>query len=415
MTVGNSQIGNSQIGNSQIGHSHVGGTMGASAAVPAAATLAADAPAARRSGWLFHPLVDFFCLGGGSLLALAVLALFVPVREAQVTVAVWALAATHAINHPHFAHSYQLFYAGFRRKAFGDAFPPGLRRRYLFAGVAVPLLLAAWLAGTVLAGDKRMLGWAGNAMVFFVGWHYAKQGYGMAMLDAVLKRRFFAAGEKRLLLWNAHACWLLAWLLGNDLVSVANLWGLAYYSFAVPGWLLWVAVAAAAASGLALLAVLLRKGRREGWRLPWNGLLAYGASLYAWLVFVQVNPLFLLVVPAFHSLQYLVVVWRFQINRARAHPLAALRPAERGWLAQLPSLAGLRISFFLLLGIGLGWLGFWGLPEWLGRSVGYDRATFGPTLFLFCCWIFINLHHYFLDSVLWRRENPETKRWLFGG
>ncbi len=246
---------------------------------PGAAPAARDAgPATRRQGWLFHPLIDVFCLGGGSLLALMVLALVVPTQGLQVEIAIWALAAAHVVNHPHFAHSYQIFYSGFRGKAFGETFPPGLRRRYLFAGLAVPLLLAGFFAACVLAGDAQAIGYAGNAMVFLVGWHYAKQGYGMAMLDAVLKRRFFTAGEKRLLLWNAYLCWLLSWVLANHYASVVNMWGLAYYTFALPDWLLGLFYAAAGGSSGATLWMLLRKGRAEAWRLPWNGLLAYGTT-----------------------------------------------------------------------------------------------------------------------------------------
>ena len=80
----------------------------------------------------------------------------------------------------------------------------------------------------------------------------------------------------------------------------------------------------------------------------------------------------------------------------------------------LPSLGNLRLTVFLVVGVLLGWLGFWGLPGWLNGSVDYDRGIFGPTVFLFVCWIFINIHHYFLDNVMWRRENPETRRFLFG-
>ncbi len=38
---------------------------------------------------------------------------------------------------------------------------------------------------------------------------------------------------------------------------------------------------------------------------------------------------------------------------------------------------------------------------------------FGPTLFMFVFWIFVNVHHDFLDSVMWPRENPNTGRLLF--
>ena len=80
----------------------------------------------------------------------------------------------------------------------------------------------------------------------------------------------------------------------------------------------------------------------------------------------------------------------------------------------MPSIANLRFILFLFLAVALGFLGFLGLPEWLGRTIDYDSAIFGPTLFYFCFWTFINVHHYFLDNVMWRKENPETRRYLFG-
>ena len=52
-------------------------------------------------------------------------------------------------------------------------------------------------------------------MFFTVAWHYAKQGYGILILDAVLKGTPFSPREKRHLLWNAHLAWPTAWLLAN--------------------------------------------------------------------------------------------------------------------------------------------------------------------------------------------------------
>jgi hypothetical protein len=104
-----------------------------------------------------------------------------------------------------------------------------------------------------------------------------------------------------------------------------------------------------------------------------------------------------------------VVVWRYQLNRTNAAPDAVTRPGRL-----LPSVGSVRLAVFLALGILLGWLGFWGLPAWLNGAIAYDRAALGPTVFLFVFWIFINIHHYFLDNVMWRRENPETRRFLFG-
>jgi hypothetical protein len=384
--------------------SQVGGSV---LAVPPVAAPAVTA--APRSGWLFHPLVDFFCLGGGSMLVLGALMLVPSSMALQADFAFWALIVAHVINHPHFAHSYQIFYSGFRRKAFGDSFEPGLRLRYVFAGIYVPILLGAYLVTTIVMGSVAALAYGANAMFFLVGWHYVKQGYGMAMLDAVLKKRFFKPAEKKVLLWNGYAGWLVSWLYVNQIVAKFDYWGLAYYSFATPAWMMDAAFVAAGVTTLALVAMVLLKAVKEQGRLPWNGLIGYVVSLYGWLILARINPLFTLFVPAFHSLQYLVVVWRYQLNRTRAAPDAGSRPA-----GVLPSIGLLRNVLFLVLGVLFGYLGFWGLPEWLNGHVAYDRALFGASVFLFVFWIFINIHHYFLDNVMWRRENPETRRHLFG-
>ena len=375
----------------------------------------ARGPAFARGGaasagraWLFNPVVDVLCLGGASLIALPLFWLLVP-ASATAQVAVIAMAMAHVINHPHFANSYQIFYGGFGAKAFGTELEPRLRWRYRFAGLVVPLLLGGFLAVAALAGDVRTLGFAGNLMFLLVGWHYAKQGYGMAIVDSVLKRRFYDAGDKRALLLNAYACWGLSWLIANRAVAMQDLWGLKYYTFAVPAFVYWAVVGLVVASGLL---VLWRLGRRllAGRGLPWTGLLAYAVTLYLWLIFVRLDPRFLLLVPAFHSLQYLVVVWRYKLNEAASRPAA---PAETR-IAGLTGYAWLRMTSFLLVGIVLGWALFWGLPRWLDGSVAYDKKAFGPALFLFAFWIFVNVHHYFLDNVMWRRENPTTKRYLFG-
>ncbi len=375
-------------------------------ATPEAGALAR--PASRR--WLFNPVVDVLGLGGAALLTLPLIWLLLPsTAVAQREMAIFAVAMTHFINHPHFANSYQIFYGNFAAKAFGRAGDPLLRWRYRIAGIVVPLALAGFLAGCVLAGDARTLGFAGNLMFLLVGWHYAKQGYGMAIVDSVLKRRFYGTAEKRALLWHAYACWSLSWLIGNRAVAMQDLWGLKYYTFAVPDWLYYALVALVAASGLWLLACLLRR-HLAGKGLAWTGLLAYGVTLYLWLLFVRIDVRYLLVVPAFHSLQYLVVVWRYKLNEAAARP-AGPQEARFGGLT---AYAWLRLLAFLLVGVAVGWALFWGLPGWLDKWVGYDHALFGTTLFFFAFWIFVNVHHYFLDNVMWRRENPLTKRFLFG-
>ena len=142
-------------------------------------------------------------------------------------------------------------------------------------------------------------------------------------------------------------------------------------------------------------------------------MLAYAVSLYLWLLFVQVNPLWLLVVPALHSLQYLIVVWRYELNFERGRE-GAHEPLE---VPLVERVFGRRyyasMALFVVTGMLIGYLGFWGVPKFLDTFMPYDRSVFGGTMFLFVFWIFINVHHYFLDNVMWRRENPDTRKYLF--
>ncbi|TIM61068.1 MAG: hypothetical protein E5Y58_33240, partial [Mesorhizobium sp.] len=141
--------------------------------------LSADAVpvAAAPQKYLFGPVADFLMLGGSAFLILPVL-FFVPLKYEGFVGATMLLLA-HLINHPHFAHSYQLFYRNFGRKVRGDGYDKNLQVRYIFAGIVVPLIMGGFFAYGSIAGNARLLGYAGNAMAFFVGWHYVKQGYGM--------------------------------------------------------------------------------------------------------------------------------------------------------------------------------------------------------------------------------------------
>ena len=37
------------------------------------------------------------------------------------------------------------------------------------------------------------------------------------------------------------------------------------------------------------------------------------------------------------------------------------------------------------------------------------RAALGATPYFAAFFAFVNIHHYFMDHVIWRRENPETR------
>ena len=63
-----------------------------------------------------------------------------------------------------------------------------------------PVVLGLALLAVAVTGRHDLLGYGYNIMGFSVGWHYVKQAYGMAMVDAALKRRYLPDSDKKVLL-----------------------------------------------------------------------------------------------------------------------------------------------------------------------------------------------------------------------
>ncbi len=357
--------------------------------------------------WINGPWIDFLTLGGGSFVVLGALAAFFPRDEAsRAALAGTMLMLAHFVNHPHFAHSYQLFYRDFMRKAFSGESP--LAARYRFAGIMIPAMLAAFFAVALSEGTAALLGLAGNLMFFTVGWHYAKQGYGILMLDAARKGVRFPVSARRWLLGNTHLVWFTWWLVANDALKAKQLWGIEYYLLDVPDAVLIPMVALAALSSAATAWRLFAACRTAG-AVPVNGLIAYAAAAYVWLFAGRLDPILLFVVPFFHSLQYMAVVWRYQLSVEADRRDSRNRAGWRKWVRTAPF--GLA-RFAVVAGI-LGAAGFWWAPLAADALSDYDRAAFGTAACLFVAWTFINTHHYFIDNVIWRRGNPEMARHLF--
>ncbi|GJL90437.1 hypothetical protein [Hyphococcus sp.] len=355
--------------------------------------------AASREGWLFSPTIDFLGLGGGSLLALAAITLLTSPETHYAVFSITSLWLANIVNHPHFAHSYQIFYRNFKNKLTHKDYPAALRARYVFSGIIAPISLAVFFAASFAFSSPKALGYGASIMFFMVGWHYVKQGYGMAMVDAVLKKRFFNNREKNALLLNAYATWIFAWMFVNRIISEHNFFGLDIPVFNAPDFLLYPAAAAAIASAGWTVCLLGHGALNQGRRYPVNGLLAYGVSLYPWLLFGKINPVYFTLVPLFHSLQYMTVVWRYELNTNESE-------TKRNPLVHLAQFYG----FAVLLGA----VAFWGAPILLADMFSFDNSPFTGYSVLAAFWAFINVHHYLMDNVMWRKGNPDVAQNLFG-
>ena len=48
----------------------------------------------------------------------------------------------------------------------------------------------------------------------------------------------------------------------------------------------------------------------------------------------------------------------------------------------------------------------------LGATPGDRTLGLGETPYFAAIFVFVNIHHYFMDFVIWRRENPRTRHLL---
>ena len=77
-------------------------------------------------------------------------------------------------------------------------------------------------------------------------------------------------------------------------------------------------------------------------------------------------------------------------------------------------MTGVQTCALPILGIVLaGWLAFEFVPNEIDTALGTFKS-WQMFFFFTAATLFINIHHYFIDNVVWRFNSPEVKRYLLG-
>jgi len=316
-----------------------------------------------------------------------------------------AYYASFVINNPHFTVTYFLFYKHVRERALGSVFPPVQRIRYVTAGFLVPLILGVWAVTGLLHSSARTMGLLVEAMFFLVGWHYVKQGFGILAVLSGRRGYRFSPFERWVLLAHCFAGWAYSWAEPASPPRELQEKGIVFTSLLRPAWLESLTAVLFAVSTLVLIATLARKILRERRLPPLAPLTGYLVSIWLWIVYSSLDRLTMYVLPALHSIQYLYVVWLWKRNEARAHE----GPPDFG------KPAAVQIGTLAVASLGLAFLVFKLIPSFLDGafvpSPNKPGAHFplGQTPYFAAIFLFVNIHHYFLDHVIWRRDNPETR------
>jgi hypothetical protein len=337
-----------------------------------------DNAAPATAAAMLSPVVDILCVGGLSLLVLIPLLLSGRTDLVIIGAGAQAWFAT-LFNMPHFMASYRIIYRSRE-----------MIRRHKWASIYVPaiLLLYALLAIWEAQYSRVLLIVLVAVSGAYLAWHYTGQVWGMMASYAYLDGRSFDKVERFLVRTSLRIllAWHFTWFFYTYVRDPAAIRPFYYL------------VSAGTVVAFALGLAGLEKMRRRTGKLPPTRALVAWIAIFVWYAAMARDPKALFWVQIAHAIQYLAFPIRVELNRT-----AAAKPARLAGHMAVYGLVLLGVSFLLeqvVPGTAMSVV-----ADMFGEEPG--RAA--PILLL----MFINIHHYFTDGVIWKISNPEVRNELF--
>ncbi len=338
----------------------------------------AAAPSGARSIYFVNAPVDVALIGGISIVAFLLTVVLGDVvnRLPLVTIAAWLV---WVCNWPHFAASSYRLYRSRSTMA-----------QYPVTAIVIPILIV----GAVVASFSEPLRVAPYFVKLFYIWapyHFAAQSLGVTLLYA--NRAGFRIGPWG---YNLLAGFLLSTFVYFAADAEVGLEGSVYAGITVPNLALsaWVATLAeigVLGSGVALGAYMTVRCVKAGRMVPPIVLLPI-VTQAIWLYLAADMPQFYLFVPFFHSLQYLLIAWALQLKEKMDE--GGIGPSRKYVVSESARWGAINV--------GVGALLFWVVPmlasSWEPHP-GYAVAIIA---------IAIQMHHFFVDGVIWKLRNPKV-------
>jgi len=367
--------------------------------------------------------MDFWLIGGASML------LWIPIyflgKDFEVIYALGlaipslAFFLAYLINYPHFMASYKLAYTQSNHFIVSN----------WFQLIFVPIFLILLMANSLIYWDSpikdatfiltinslfetigldtrfgqypnlgsQVMGLMINLMYFTVGWHYSKQTFGCMMVYAKFDNYRLNNLERNVLRYALLSTWWVSWLSSNCSKGTYNFYDLEIYRLNLPYFLFEASVIICIGLFCWFFIIISLKYMRTKTPPSLNFLIPIFA-LWTWHIPLFGNPQFFPIIALFHSLQYFPFVAKVESTRYRLSQ--NIKPLKR-------------MGLFFSIMVILGFLSFTYVPDMLD-GLGSTTTTLGVSFFLIAFSAFINIHHYFIDNVLWRFNNKEVRELLFG-
>ncbi len=346
----------------------------------ATSTLVASAPLPRVSGyaWLRNPQFDTTLIGIGAIAALAAGVasvvqpeLFLPILVLDV----WLLGYTHVVS-------------TFTRLAFDrESF-----RQHVWLLIPLPVVVAACTIAVALVVGE----WLIATVYLYAQWfHYMRQSYGISRMYL---RKAGAVPVKRDLVLDGVIYGLPLWgILARSHQQPKTFLTYELYTIPVPTSVLYVVGAVATLSVILWIAREVRTLGERRAEAPHTAYVATHIAVFTtgYLLIENINVGWL-VLNVWHNLQYVMIVWMFNVNRYQK----GIDPQSR-FLSTISQPRNILLYLFVCWGIATA------LYFNIERVLGMFSESVLPLALL--AYMTINFHHYVVDAIIWRRPRSSTR------
>jgi len=240
-----------------------------------------------------------------------------------------------------------------------------------------------------------------HIMFFTVGWHYAKQVFGCFMVFSHFNGYQVSANQRTLIKASLLFIWGYAFMSANESLKGSSYHTLPYITHDFPNWMVdFFSIGTIILYAAVAYQVFYLNWKNTGQLPPASAVVAW-AALFIWFMpYGEITLYHALAVPFFHSLQYLPFVAKVQ---------AAKHQSTEG--VEWNRSVNLRLMLNFSLLVAAGWIMFEVSGNLLDDFRNSDQLLYSG-YWLVGIAVIINIHHYFIDHVIWRMSDPVVRNRL---
>jgi hypothetical protein len=240
-------------------------------------------------------------------------------------------------------------------------------------------------------------------MYITVGWHYSKQVFGCIMVYghydkypmSRVQRAWIKASLFSVAFFNFFYLSIYAPEYNNNPLGKSYFFNIPLVPLGLPKILIPLSAAAMVITAVGVIyGVFYLNHKRAGKKPSWNLVIPWIAFFVWWAPFFRQTEYYLSAIPFFHSLQYLPFAYRLEAPKIKIGKWFNLNRS-------------LRLGLLLLVGFSAFEL----VPSMLDHT--FQTEWYLKTWFFMIAFaVFINVHHFFIDSVVWKFNQVEIRNSL---